>query len=68
LEIGLSIKNGSNPFLVLTNYQDQLFQIIQASPEFRPAYDTLNSLAAALRTSHPEMSNKVMDKLQNIKK
>ena len=68
LEIGLRIKNGSNPFLVLTNYQDQLFQIIQASPEFRPAYDTLNSLASALRTSHPELSNKVMDKLQNIKK
>lgn len=68
LEIGLRIKNGSNPFLVLTNYQDQLFQIIQESPEYRPAYDTLNSLASAIRTSHPELSNKVMDKLQNIKK
>jgi spermidine synthase len=68
LEIGFSIKNGSNPLLVLTNYQDQLFQIIQESPEFRPADDTLNSLAAALQTSNPEIANKVIDKLQNIKK
>jgi len=68
LEIGFSIKNGSNPLSVLTNYQDQLFQIIQESPEFRPAEDTLNSLAAALQTSNPEIANKVIDKLQNIKK
>jgi len=68
LEIGFSIKNGSNPLLVLTNYQDQLFQIIQESPEFRPSEYTLYSLAAAIQTSNPDIANKVIDKLQNIKK
>jgi len=64
LQIGLSIKDGSNPLLILSNYQDQLFQLIQTSPEFRPAYDTLNSLAVALKTSNPAISNKVISGLQ----
>ena len=65
LQIGLSIKNGSNPQLILSKYEDRLFQLIKESPEFRPAYDTMISLATAIKTSNPDLSNMVMNKLKN---
>jgi len=66
LEIGLGVQDNSDPLLILSNYQDQLFQLIQASPEFRPAHDTLNSLATALKVSNPDISSNVINKLQKL--
>ena len=66
LEIGLGVQDNLDPLLILSNYQDQLFQLIQASPEFRPAHDTLNSLATALKVSNPDISSNVINKLQKL--
>jgi spermidine synthase len=66
LQIGLGIKNGSDPLLILTEYQDQLFELIHLSSDFRPAYDTLNSLARSLMSSHPDVANQVISKLHRL--
>jgi spermidine synthase len=66
LEMGLKVKANSDPFLLLNLIQEELFQLIKLSPEFHPAYETLNALANAVSVLHPEQSKAVLGRLQNL--
>jgi hypothetical protein len=50
----------------LNDIQDDLFGLIKLSPEFHPAYDTLNALANAVAARKPELSQYVLGRLQDI--
>jgi spermidine synthase len=67
LEMGLKVKANSDPFLLLNSIQEELFNLIKLSPEFHPAYETLNALANAISALHPDQSKAVLGRLQNLK-
>jgi spermidine synthase len=66
LQLGLKIKPNSDPVTLLNDIQEDLFGLIKLSPEFHPAYDTLNALANAVAARKPELSQSVLGRLQDI--
>jgi spermidine synthase len=66
-ELGMNIKPNADPLSLLNLVQEDLFAIIQLSPDFLPAQETLVSLASAVAPQHPKLAAEVEAKLQQIK-
>lgn len=67
LELGMNIKANSDPLTLLNNAQEDLFAMIQLSPEFLPAQETLIALAGAVSPQHPKLARDIETRLQQIK-
>ena len=67
LELGMNIKANADPFTLLNLVQEDIFTIIQLSPDFLPAQETLVSLASAVSQQHPKLAKEVEARLQKIK-
>ena len=67
LELGMGIKPNADPFTLLNAFQEDIFTIIQLSPDFLPAQETLGSLAGAVSPQHPQLAREVVSRLQQIK-
>jgi len=67
LQMGLGIKADSDPFLLLNALKEDLFGLLQLSPSFSPAEETLRKLAHAVAPLHPELSQSVTLRLNKIK-
>jgi hypothetical protein len=67
LQLGLNIKPNADPVSLLSAIQDDLFDLIKLSPEFHPAYETLNALANAVAPVKPELGQAVLSRLQDMK-
>ena len=67
LQMGLKIKADSDPFLLLNAIKEDLFGLLQLSPTFSPADETLRKLANAVAPLHPELSQSVTIRLNKIK-
>ena len=67
LQMGLKIKANSDPFLILNSIQEDLFDLLNISPQFHPAFETLDTLARAVAIQHPDVSESVMKRLNKIK-
>lgn len=67
LELGMKIKPNADPFMLLNAVQENLFTMIQLSPDFLPAQETLGSLAGAVSPQYPKLAAEVESKLQQIK-
>lgn len=66
LELGMTIKANSDAFTLLNTIQEELFAMIQLSPEFLPAQETLSALAGAVYKQHPKLAREVETKLKQI--
>jgi spermidine synthase len=66
LELGMNIKANTDPFALLNSVQEEIFTIIQLSPDFLPAQETLVSLARAVSPQHPKLAAEVETKLKQI--
>lgn len=66
LQMGLKVQANTDPFLLLNTIQEDLFRLLQLSPEFHPAYETLNTLANAVSLQHPELSQSVLNRLKFV--
>ena len=67
LQMGLKIKANSDPFLILNTIEEDLFDLLKISPQFHPAFETLDTLARAVSTQHPDVSESVTNRLKKIK-
>jgi spermidine synthase len=66
LQMGLTIKADSDPFLLLNALKEDLFGLLQLSPSFSPADETLRKLAYAVAPLHPELSQSVTIRLNKF--
>jgi hypothetical protein len=66
LELGMNIRANEDPFTLLNSVQENLFTMIQLSPDFLPAQETLRSLAGAVSPQHPKLTAEVETKLKQI--
>jgi hypothetical protein len=60
----MNIKANEDPFTLLNAVQENLFTMIQLSPDFLPAQETLGSLAGAVSPQHPKLAAEVETKLK----
>jgi spermidine synthase len=67
LELGMNIKPNADPFTLLNSIQEDIFAIIQLSPDFLPAQETLVSLAGAVAPQHPKLAKEVESRLEHLK-
>jgi spermidine synthase len=67
LELGMNIKANSDPLTLLNTVQEDLFAMIQLSPEFLPAQETLSALTSAVSPQHPKLARDIETRLQQIK-
>ncbi len=67
LQMGFKIKANSDPFLILSSIEEDLFDLLKISPQFHPAYETLATLGNAVSTLHPELGQSVMKRLSKLK-
>jgi spermidine synthase len=66
LELGMNIRANEDPFTLLNAVQENLFTMIQLSPDFLPAQETLGSLADAVSAQHPNLAREVETKLKQL--
>jgi spermidine synthase len=60
IEVGQGVRPTSDPEQMLSQVREPLLDVLRLSPEFRPAYDPLLRLAAALGRSDPAAAKRLL--------
>ncbi|MDC8770359.1 fused MFS/spermidine synthase [Roseateles albus] len=66
IEAGRHIQPSSDLRAMLTQVEQPLFEVLQLSPDFRPAYDPLLRMAQAMAGSDPVRAKQLLSKLQRL--
>ena len=66
IEAGRNVHPSSDVRDMLTQVREPLLAVLRTSPEFRPAYDPLLRMAAALGRSDPEAARQLLIELQQV--
>ncbi len=60
IEVGQGVRPTSDPHQMLLQVREPLLEVLRLSPEFRPAYDPLLRLSAALGKSDPAAAQRLL--------
>ena len=63
IKVGLVVRPTSDPQQMLLQVREPLLEVLRLSPEFRPAYDPLLNLSAALAKSDPVAAQRLLANL-----
>ena len=65
LAFGMAVRPNADPRVMLNQLRLPLLEMVNTSPDFRPAAEPLQALAEAVRETDPELSAQVKSALQN---
>ena len=67
IELGLTVRPDPDPLNMLLRLREPLLDILQQSPDFLPAYDSLFTLARSLLGNEPGVASEVLNALAAIR-
>jgi spermidine synthase len=64
IELGASTRFAADPAVMLARTEQPLLALLRLSPDFRPAYDPLRSMAKAIEATDPAHAKALANELQ----
>jgi spermidine synthase len=64
---GRDVRPDADPHRMLAQVREPLLEVLRISPEFRPAFEPLMRLAAAIAPADPDAARQLLDELESLR-